>query len=171
MTLTSSTGVIYEFIVVSIFYWIVAASIAELASAIPSSGGVYHWASVTPGKKWGRIVGFYAGYWNWLAWVFAAASMSFIFCMCLFPFRRRTFQLTSGHHSQHRHPDVGCYAPKFRSEALECLRYFSYRDMASLFRSMLFQQSAASSQHRWNYSHPGWFSHHGHSCVTISSFP
>jgi choline transport protein len=50
-------GVIYEFIVVSIFYWIVAASIAELASAIPSSGGVYHWASVTPGRKWGRVVG------------------------------------------------------------------------------------------------------------------
>ena len=51
-------GVIYEFIVVSVFYWIVAASIAELASAIPSSAGVYHWASVTPGKKWGRVVGY-----------------------------------------------------------------------------------------------------------------
>jgi len=50
-------GVIYEFITVSVFYWIVAASIAELASAIPSSGGVYHWASVTPGKKWGRVIG------------------------------------------------------------------------------------------------------------------
>lgn len=50
-------GVIYEFIAVSVFYWIVAASIAELASAIPSSGGVYHWASVTPGKRWGRVIG------------------------------------------------------------------------------------------------------------------
>ena len=40
---------------------------------------VYHWASVTPGKSWGRVVGFFAGYWNWLAWVFGAASMSFIF--------------------------------------------------------------------------------------------
>jgi hypothetical protein len=72
-------GVIYEFIVVSVFYWIIAASLAELASAIPSSGGVYHWASVTPGKKWGRIVGFYAGYWNWYAWIFGPASMAFIF--------------------------------------------------------------------------------------------
>ncbi|KAK5030998.1 hypothetical protein LTR13_008011 [Exophiala sideris] len=72
-------GVIYEFITVSLLYWIVAASLAELASAIPSSGGVYHWASVTPGKRWGRVIGFYAGYWNWLAWVFGAASMSFIF--------------------------------------------------------------------------------------------
>ena len=71
-------GVIYEFIVVSIFYWIVAASIAELASAIPSSAGVYHWATTTPGRKYGRVVGFFAGYWNWLAWVFGTASMSFI---------------------------------------------------------------------------------------------
>ncbi|KAI9869736.1 MAG: hypothetical protein M1823_008969, partial [Watsoniomyces obsoletus] len=36
-------GVLYEFIVVSVFYWIVAACIAELASAIPSSAGVYQW--------------------------------------------------------------------------------------------------------------------------------
>ena len=72
-------GVLYEFIVVSIFYWMVAASIAELVSAIPSSAGVYHWASITPGKKWGRVVGFYAGYWNWFAWTFGAASMSAIF--------------------------------------------------------------------------------------------
>ena len=69
---------LYEFIVVSIFYWIVAASIAELASAIPSAGGVYHWASVTPGKRYGRVVGFFAGYWNWLAWVLGAASISAI---------------------------------------------------------------------------------------------
>ena len=72
-------GVLYEFIVVSFFYWIVAASIAELASAIPSSGGVYHWATVTPGKRWGRINGYLAGWWNYLAWVFGAASFSLIF--------------------------------------------------------------------------------------------
>ena len=72
-------GVIYEYITVSVFYWVVAACIAELASAVPSSAGVYHWASITPGKRYGRVVGFFAGYWNWLAWVFAAASMSAIF--------------------------------------------------------------------------------------------
>ncbi|KAL9036768.1 MAG: hypothetical protein Q9214_005993, partial [Letrouitia sp. 1 TL-2023] len=32
-------GMIYEFIAASVFYWLIAASIAELASAIPSSGG------------------------------------------------------------------------------------------------------------------------------------
>ena len=68
-----SPGIIYEFIVVSVLYWLVAASIAELASAMPSSGGVYHWASVTAGK-YGRVNGFFAGWWNFLAWIFGLAS-------------------------------------------------------------------------------------------------
>lgn len=38
---------------------------------------VYHWASVTAGKR-GRICGWFAGYWNVLAWIFGAASMSAI---------------------------------------------------------------------------------------------
>lgn len=71
-------GVLYEFVTVSLFYFFVAASVAELASAIPSSAGVYHWASVTPGRSWGRAVGFFAGWWNYLAWVLGAASMAAI---------------------------------------------------------------------------------------------
>ncbi|EFW19980.1 hypothetical protein D8B26_003538 [Coccidioides posadasii str. Silveira] len=71
-------GIIYEFIVVAICYWFVAASVAELASAIPSAAGVYHWASMTAGKRYGRPVGFFAGYWNCLAWMFGAASISSI---------------------------------------------------------------------------------------------
>lgn len=71
-------GVLYEFIAVSVFYWNVAASIAELASAIPSSAGVYHWASVTPGARWGRPIGFFAGWWNYFAWILGTASMTSI---------------------------------------------------------------------------------------------
>ncbi|KAL1304537.1 hypothetical protein AAFC00_003519 [Neodothiora populina] len=71
-------GVIFEFLAVAMFYWMVAACIAELASAIPSSSGVYHWASVTAGKKYARIVGFFAGWWNFFAWIFGSASMSSI---------------------------------------------------------------------------------------------
>lgn len=77
-------GVLFEFLVVSVFYWVVAACIAELASAIPSSAGVYQWATVTAGPKWGRPVGFYAGWWNYLAWVLGAASMTSIFVSCGF---------------------------------------------------------------------------------------
>jgi amino acid transporter len=75
--------VLYEFIAVSVFYWLIAASIAELASAIPSSGGVYHWASVTPGKKWGRFVGFLAGWWNYFAWILGGGSMAAILYVAL----------------------------------------------------------------------------------------
>ncbi|KAK5161628.1 hypothetical protein LTR04_004013 [Oleoguttula sp. CCFEE 6159] len=66
-------GIIYEFIAVSVLYWLVAASIAELASAMPSSGGIYHWASITAGR-YGRSCGFFAGWWNFLAWIFGLAS-------------------------------------------------------------------------------------------------
>ena len=66
-------GVLYEFIAVSMFYWLIAASIAELASAMPSAGGVYHWASITAGRQ-GKIAGFFAGYWNFLAWIFGLAA-------------------------------------------------------------------------------------------------
>ncbi|CAK7234802.1 hypothetical protein SBRCBS47491_009072 [Sporothrix bragantina] len=48
-------GAIYEYTLVSIFYCFIAASVAELASSIPSSGGVYHWALVTAGPTYGRV--------------------------------------------------------------------------------------------------------------------
>ncbi|KAL8854178.1 MAG: hypothetical protein Q9221_001101 [Calogaya cf. arnoldii] len=66
-------GVIYEFIAVSIFYWVIGASIAELASSMPTAAGVYHWASITAGYH-GRICGFFAGWWNFLGWLLGLAS-------------------------------------------------------------------------------------------------
>lgn len=44
---------------------------------MPSASGVYHWASITAGK-YGRVCGFFAGWWNCLAWILGAASMSLI---------------------------------------------------------------------------------------------
>ncbi|KAL8949946.1 MAG: hypothetical protein Q9222_003978 [Ikaeria aurantiellina] len=67
-------GILYEFIAASIFYWAIAASIAELSSAIPSSGGVYHWATITAGR-YGRPCGWFAGWWNCLAWLLGFASI------------------------------------------------------------------------------------------------
>lgn len=67
-------GVIYEFMVVTFVYCFIAASLAELASSIPSSAGVYHWASVTGGPKYGRICGWFAGFWNYLCWNLACGS-------------------------------------------------------------------------------------------------
>ncbi|KAL9033052.1 MAG: hypothetical protein Q9214_007695 [Letrouitia sp. 1 TL-2023] len=70
-------GVIYELIAACVFYSFISASIAELASAMPSSGGAYHFSSVV-GGKYGRITGWYAGWWNFFAWSFAGSSTSAI---------------------------------------------------------------------------------------------
>lgn len=42
---------------------------------MPSSGGVYHWASITPGAKWGRVLGFFTGSLNFFGWIFDLASI------------------------------------------------------------------------------------------------
>jgi len=41
-------GVIYELIAASFFYWLIATSIAELCSAMPSSGGGYSLTYIEP---------------------------------------------------------------------------------------------------------------------------
>lgn len=66
-------GVLYEFLAANFFYCFIAASLAELASAMPSSGGVYHWASIT-GGKYGRVTGWFAGWLNFWAWMFGLAA-------------------------------------------------------------------------------------------------
>jgi choline transport protein len=63
-------------ILVSIFYTCISASLAELASSIPSAGGVYHWATVTAGPKHGRVVGWFAGWLNMCGWILSASSIS-----------------------------------------------------------------------------------------------
>ncbi|KAL9623982.1 MAG: hypothetical protein Q9160_001735 [Pyrenula sp. 1 TL-2023] len=71
-------GVIYEFLVAVLYYAFINASLAELASSIPSAGGVYHWASITPGLRAGRALGFFAGSLNFFGWLFDLASISYI---------------------------------------------------------------------------------------------
>ena len=62
-------------IVESICYWVVAASIAELASSMPSTATVYRWALVTGGDRHGRLASWYAGWWSFAAWQLAAAAL------------------------------------------------------------------------------------------------
>lgn len=38
-------------------------------------GLVYHWASITAGR-YGRVCGWFAGWWNFLAWIFGLAATS-----------------------------------------------------------------------------------------------
>lgn len=71
-------GVLYELLTACFYYGIIAASLAELASSIPSAGGVYHWASVTPGRSLGRVLGFFTGSLNFFGWIFDLASITMI---------------------------------------------------------------------------------------------
>ena len=68
-------GILYEYIVACVYYSFVGASIAELASSIPSSAGVYHWATITAGPRYGRLEGFFAGSLNFFGWIFDLASV------------------------------------------------------------------------------------------------
>lgn len=67
----------YRSIVACLFYFCIGAGVAELASAIPSSAGVYHWAAVTPGPKFSRIASWYAGWLNVVAWVYGVIGVAF----------------------------------------------------------------------------------------------
>ncbi|KAF2094154.1 choline transport protein [Rhizodiscina lignyota] len=68
-------GILYELLTAGFYYAFIGASIAELASAIPSAGGVYHWASVAGGPRFGRILGFFTGFVNFAGWIFDLASI------------------------------------------------------------------------------------------------
>ncbi|KAF7552094.1 hypothetical protein G7Z17_g4560 [Cylindrodendrum hubeiense] len=47
----------------------------RLASSFPTAGGVYHWATLAAGPKWGRMAGFFAGWINFYGWMFGLASL------------------------------------------------------------------------------------------------
>ncbi|KAM0707898.1 hypothetical protein Q7P35_004547 [Cladosporium inversicolor] len=68
-------GVLYGLVAATFFYSLIGLSLAELASAIPSSGNVYTWASVTAGPKYGRVCSWFGGWWNSLAWIFGTSSV------------------------------------------------------------------------------------------------
>lgn len=68
-------AVLYGLILVSVFYTTISASLAELASSMPSAGGVYYWSSVLCRSR-GRAAGFFTGYLNACAWLLSASSMS-----------------------------------------------------------------------------------------------
>ncbi|KFA46122.1 hypothetical protein S40293_03779 [Stachybotrys chartarum IBT 40293] len=68
-------GLIYGLVVAVFYYSFIGMSLAELASSFPTSGGVYHWATLAAGPRWGRVVGFFAGWINFYGWMFGLASL------------------------------------------------------------------------------------------------
>ncbi|KAK7914290.1 hypothetical protein PG985_011993 [Apiospora marii] len=91
------TGIIYE-LFVAVFYYLSRLSLGyrwrkegisseltdhfssfslreQLASSVPTAGGVYHWATIAAGPRWGRVTGFFAGWINFYGWMFGLASL------------------------------------------------------------------------------------------------
>ena len=63
-------------LITAVFSCITAASIAEICSALPTSGSLFHWASEAGGKRWGRFFGFVVAFWTTTAWTSFVASNS-----------------------------------------------------------------------------------------------
>ncbi|KAI1368280.1 putative amino acid transporter [Xylaria arbuscula] len=68
-------GLIYGLLVAVFWYSFIGLSLAELASSVPTAGGVYHWATIAGGPRWGRMLGFFTGWINFYGWMFDLASL------------------------------------------------------------------------------------------------
>lgn len=63
---------IVGWIVGSVFALIVGASMAQIASAYPTAGGLYHWSSILGGRAWGWVTAWF----NLLGLIFVVASVN-----------------------------------------------------------------------------------------------
>lgn len=48
---------------------------SQFSSSVPTAGGVYHWATIAAGPRWGRMLGFFTGWINFYGWMFDLASL------------------------------------------------------------------------------------------------
>jgi len=46
----------------------VALSMAEIAAALPTAGGIYYWSAYLGGPEWGPFLGWTTAWWNWAGW-------------------------------------------------------------------------------------------------------
>ena len=72
-------SVIIGWLVGSLFALIVSLSMAQIASAYPTAGAIYHWASILGGRGWGWATAFF----NMLGLLFEVASVN-VGCYLLF---------------------------------------------------------------------------------------
>lgn len=67
---------LYGFLLVSIFTFCIAASIAELISAYPTTGGPYYWTARLAPPKLAPLLSLLTGYANCMSWICACASVA-----------------------------------------------------------------------------------------------
>ncbi|KAK3694878.1 amino acid permease-domain-containing protein [Podospora appendiculata] len=68
-------GLIFGLIVAAFYYSFIGLSLAEFASSVPTAAGVYHWATIAGGPRWGRVLGFFTGWINFYGWMFDLAAL------------------------------------------------------------------------------------------------
>ncbi|CAH0033152.1 unnamed protein product [Clonostachys rhizophaga] len=69
---------IYGSIAVTILTLAVAASLAEIASSYPTSGGQYHWTAELAPQRWSAVLSWYCGYFNVIGWCVVSASITIV---------------------------------------------------------------------------------------------
>jgi len=71
-------GVIWSYLFTVIFFTCVVASMADMASMAPTSGGQYHWVSEFSPKKFQRFLSYVVGWISALGWQAGTASTAFL---------------------------------------------------------------------------------------------
>lgn len=69
-----SVGMVWGWMIAMIGIQCVACSMAELCSAMPTSGGLYYASAVLAPQGWGPFAAWITGWSNWLSQVTAAPS-------------------------------------------------------------------------------------------------
>lgn len=77
MGYAGTAGMVWGWIIAMVFIQCVAASMAELCSSMPTSGGLYYAAAVLAPEGWGPFAAWLTGWSNWLAQVTAAPSVDY----------------------------------------------------------------------------------------------
>jgi amino acid transporter len=77
--------------IVALFVLLISASMAELASAIPTAGALYHWAAILANKRWG----WYTAWINLIGQIGIVAGIDYSFALFADPLLASAFGYTS----------------------------------------------------------------------------
>lgn len=75
-------GMVWGWLVASVFIFIVGLAMADLASAMPTAGGLYFWTHYFSDEKWKNPLSFVVGYSNTIGLVGGVCSID---CACSAP--------------------------------------------------------------------------------------
>ncbi|KAJ5634987.1 amino-acid permease [Penicillium longicatenatum] len=77
MGYAGTAGMVWGWIIAMLFIQCIAMSMAELCSAMPTSGGLYYAAAVLAPPGWGPLAAWITGWSNWIGQITAAPSVDY----------------------------------------------------------------------------------------------